>query len=264
MPRPWHCRAVAAGNTLRGQARRREPVAEPDVRTPSPSGAAFEQHRDLHDAREQLGASREILVALGRAGANPGDDPRHRRRARRPPVRRRCRPALPPRRGRVPAVPRLRRARRRSTRGYLREHPVALNRLSSVGRAALDRRTLQIPDVLTDAEYGRQDLQRLGGYRTLLSAPMILDDEVVGVLVDVAHRRRALRRPGARAARGVRRPGRDRAAAGRPDARPGVARRRAGEQGGPARGAARGRRGGELEPGPRRGAATRSSPTPCG
>lgn len=43
-------------------------------------------------------------------------------------------------------------------------------------------RTIQIPDVLNDAEYGRHDLQRLAGYRTLLSTPMILQDEVVGVL----------------------------------------------------------------------------------
>ncbi len=51
-----------------------------------------------------------------------------------------------------------------------------------MGRAALDRRTHQIADVLNDPDYGRRDLQRLGGYRTLLAAPMILGDEVVGVL----------------------------------------------------------------------------------
>ena len=43
-------------------------------------------------------------------------------------------------------------------------------------------RTHQIPDVLKDADYGRHDLQRLAGFRTLLSTPMILQDEVVGVL----------------------------------------------------------------------------------
>ena len=139
-----------------------------------------------------------------------------------------------------------------------------MNRLSAVGRAALERRTQQIPDVLSDPEYGRQDLQRLGGYRTLLSAPMILGDEVVGVLGMWRTERRALRRPRARAAGGVRRAGRDRAASGRPGARPGVARRRAGQQGRPARGAAGGRRGGQLEPRPRRGPRSRSSPTPSG
>ena len=47
---------------------------------------------------------------------------------------------------------------------------------------ALDRRTQQIADVLTDPEYGRQDLAQLGGVRTLLAAPMLLGDEVVGAI----------------------------------------------------------------------------------
>ncbi len=36
--------------------------------------------------------------------------------------------------------------------------------------------------MLKDADYGRLDLQRSTGFRTLLSTPMILQDEVVGVL----------------------------------------------------------------------------------
>ena len=61
-------------------------------------------------------------------------------------------------------------------------HPIARNRSSTVGRAAEDRRTVQIADVLADADYGRLDLQRLTGFRTLMSTPMMLQDEVVGVL----------------------------------------------------------------------------------
>ena len=71
---------------------------------------------------------------------------------------------------------------RRSIRRYLLDHPIARNRSSTVGRAAEDMRTHQIADVLNDADYGRHDLQRLAGFRTLLSTPMILQDEVVGVL----------------------------------------------------------------------------------
>ena len=67
-------------------------------------------------------------------------------------------------------------------RKRLLDHPVARNRSSAVGRAAEEMRTIQIPDVLDDADYGRHDLQRLAGYRTLLSTPMILQNEVVGVL----------------------------------------------------------------------------------
>jgi signal transduction histidine kinase/CheY-like chemotaxis protein len=67
-------------------------------------------------------------------------------------------------------------------RKYLLEHPIARDRSSTVGRAAEDMRTNQIADVLKDADYGRGDLQKLTGFRTLLSTPMILEDEVVGVL----------------------------------------------------------------------------------
>jgi len=67
-------------------------------------------------------------------------------------------------------------------RDYLEDHPIARNRSSTVGRSAEDRHTHQIRDVLEDPDYGRHDLQRLAGFRTLLSTPMILEDEVVGVL----------------------------------------------------------------------------------
>jgi signal transduction histidine kinase/CheY-like chemotaxis protein len=43
-------------------------------------------------------------------------------------------------------------------------------------------RTHQIRDVLNDAEYGRKDLQDLAGFRTTLATPMIVQDELVGVL----------------------------------------------------------------------------------
>jgi signal transduction histidine kinase/ActR/RegA family two-component response regulator len=135
----------------------------------------------LRDAREQLGATREILVALGRSGADPGAilDTVVERAARL------CGAQVGQLYLRDDDVFRLSRVSGEipdAFRRYLEDHPVALNRLSSVGRAALDRRTNQIADVLNDPDYGRRDLQRLGGYRTLLAAPMILGDEVVGVL----------------------------------------------------------------------------------
>jgi signal transduction histidine kinase/ActR/RegA family two-component response regulator len=66
---------------------------------------------------------------------------------------------------------------------FLGEHPMRLDRESLLGRVGLDRRTQQIPDVLADPDYGVFDLQRVAGYRTLVGAPMLLDDEVVGALV---------------------------------------------------------------------------------
>jgi signal transduction histidine kinase len=65
---------------------------------------------------------------------------------------------------------------------YVAQHPLRLDRDSMAGRVALDRRIHQVTDVLTDPEYGRRDVQEIAGYRTLISAPLIIDDEVVGAI----------------------------------------------------------------------------------
>jgi signal transduction histidine kinase/CheY-like chemotaxis protein len=62
------------------------------------------------------------------------------------------------------------------------EHPVAMDRDTLIGRVGLDRQTQQITDVLADADYGRHDLQRVGGFRTIMGAPMLLDNQVIGAL----------------------------------------------------------------------------------
>ena len=158
-----------------------EAVAERSERTTRTSRASYELHRALRDAREQSAASREILAALGRAGANPGDvlDTVLEHAAR-----------LCGAQAATLYIPegdafRLSRDSGKipeEFRRYLLDHPLARNSSSTVGRAAEEMRTIQIADVLDDANYGRHDLQRLAGYRTLLSTPMILQSEVVGVL----------------------------------------------------------------------------------
>ena len=65
---------------------------------------------------------------------------------------------------------------------FVRRHPIAIDRRTLIGRVGLDRRAQQIKDVLADADYGRQDIQEIGGYRSILGVPMVLDDELVGVL----------------------------------------------------------------------------------
>jgi signal transduction histidine kinase/DNA-binding response OmpR family regulator len=60
--------------------------------------------------------------------------------------------------------------------------PVPRDRTSLIGRVAIDARTQQIVDVLADPDYNRPEFQRLGGYRTIMGAPMVVEDEVVGVL----------------------------------------------------------------------------------
>jgi signal transduction histidine kinase/DNA-binding response OmpR family regulator len=67
-------------------------------------------------------------------------------------------------------------------RDLITNNPVGLDRGSLAGRVGLDRRATQITDVLADPDYGQVDAQRVAGYRTIMGVPMLLDDEVVGVL----------------------------------------------------------------------------------
>ena len=52
-----------------------------------------------------------------------------------------------------------------------------------VGRVVLERRIVQIPDVLADPGYQWHTGRELGGYRTMLGVPMLVGDRVVGVLI---------------------------------------------------------------------------------
>jgi signal transduction histidine kinase len=65
---------------------------------------------------------------------------------------------------------------------HIRAHPFRLDRATLIGRVTMDREIQQVPDVLTDPEYGRQDVQRIVQFRTVTAAPMMLDDEVVGAI----------------------------------------------------------------------------------
>jgi signal transduction histidine kinase/ActR/RegA family two-component response regulator len=148
----------------------------PELPTRAPPG-----DRGDDNAREQAVATHEILVALSRAGADPGSllDV----------IVERAKSLCGAQVGQLYLVePTMIRLSRISGdfpedfRQYVRDHPIARNRESMVGRAAVDRSTQRVDDVLTDQEYGRSDLQQIAGYRSLLTAPMMLDDEVVGVL----------------------------------------------------------------------------------
>jgi hypothetical protein len=67
-------------------------------------------------------------------------------------------------------------------RAFRDEHPAQPGDGSIVGRAAVERRTVHVPDVLADAEYQRIEAQRLGGYRSLLSVPMLRNEVLLGVI----------------------------------------------------------------------------------
>ena len=87
-------------------------MADASERTTRTSRASFRQHQELRDARHQSAASREILAALGRAVANPGDvlDTVVEYAAR---LCHASRPAAPPRRRRFPPLAGRRRYPRR-------------------------------------------------------------------------------------------------------------------------------------------------------
>lgn len=61
-------------------------------------------------------------------------------------------------------------------------NPIRPTRGTITGRAVIERRAVHIPDILEDAEYEYWEAQRLGGFRSMLSVPMLLDDDVVGVV----------------------------------------------------------------------------------
>jgi signal transduction histidine kinase/ActR/RegA family two-component response regulator len=156
-------------------------MSDRSERTSRVSRASARQHQELQEARNQSAASREILAALGRSAANPGvvldtvvEYAAHLCRARAAQLFRL--------QDDVFRLSRVAGETPEEYRKYLEDHPIARNRSSIVGRAAEDRRTHQIPDVREDAEYGRQDLQSRAGFRSLMSTPIILEDEVVGVL----------------------------------------------------------------------------------
>jgi GAF domain-containing protein len=64
---------------------------------------------------------------------------------------------------------------------FAKQNPIAPGRGAIVGRAALEGKTVHIPDVLADPEYTATDYQRLGGYRSNLAVPLLRDGVPVGV-----------------------------------------------------------------------------------
>jgi signal transduction histidine kinase/ActR/RegA family two-component response regulator len=137
--------------------------------------------RDHGDVVEQLVAADAVLVALGRSSSDADADAVMTTVAES--ARRLCRcqgvsiyllhgeefelattVGLPP-----------------EFRSYVAAHPIRRDRETMAGRVALDRRIEQVTDVLTDPGY-RRDVQEIAGSRTIVAAPLILDDEVVGAI----------------------------------------------------------------------------------
>src|SRR5262245_11659657 len=56
------------------------------------------------------------------------------------------------------------------------------DRGSLVGRVAIAKTTIHIPDVLNAPEYARGELQKLGKYRSVLGVPLMRDGQPIGVI----------------------------------------------------------------------------------
>ncbi|MCC6776889.1 MAG: GAF domain-containing protein [Hyphomicrobiales bacterium] len=59
---------------------------------------------------------------------------------------------------------------------------VRAERGSVTGRAALEGRTIHVPDVMQDPEYTWGKAQEIGGYRAAIGAPLLREGQVVGVI----------------------------------------------------------------------------------
>ena len=64
---------------------------------------------------------------------------------------------------------------------FLEQNPIRLGRHISSARAALERRTIHIPDVRADPEYtyGAKDVEAI---HTVLSVPILKGDNLLGIL----------------------------------------------------------------------------------
>src|SRR5262249_24470054 len=71
---------------------------------------------------------------------------------------------------------------------FLRAHPIAIDRGSTTGRVALEKRIVQIADTTADPEYTLTQATTLSGQRTTLGVPLLRAGEVIGVIV-LARRR---------------------------------------------------------------------------
>jgi signal transduction histidine kinase/DNA-binding response OmpR family regulator len=136
--------------------------------------------RDLAEARKQLAATSEVLSALGGSASDLeavlGTVVQSARSL--------CRADVAQIHLMDGELLKLARSSGLSQEGidYIARHPAGVDRGSLIGRVSLYGRAQQITDVVADPDYGRLEVQRLTGLRTTLGVPMMLDDELVGVL----------------------------------------------------------------------------------
>ncbi len=70
----------------------------------------------------------------------------------------------------------------RESEEYLKQHPFSPDRGSALGRALLERRVVQIADVLADPEYAWHEGQKVAGNRAVLAVPLLREGNLVGTI----------------------------------------------------------------------------------
>ena len=71
---------------------------------------------------------------------------------------------------------------------YWRANPVSLDRGTTTGRTALERRTVHIPDATADPAYTRSEWIKLSNARTFLGVPLLRDGDPIGVIATARKR----------------------------------------------------------------------------
>jgi signal transduction histidine kinase len=66
---------------------------------------------------------------------------------------------------------------------FLETHPITPDRGTITGRAVIERRTVQIPDVAADPEYTLRESTEMAGQRTALGVPLLRENDPIGVIV---------------------------------------------------------------------------------
>jgi GAF domain-containing protein len=67
-------------------------------------------------------------------------------------------------------------------RQFITRNPIKPGRSTLVGRAALEGRTVHLPDCMADPEYVWAESQKIGGYRTMLGVPLLREGNPIGVI----------------------------------------------------------------------------------
>ena len=65
---------------------------------------------------------------------------------------------------------------------FLRSQRLSPGRATLVGRTALERRIIHIPDIAADPDYDWPEANKVGGFRAILGVPLLRNGEPIGVI----------------------------------------------------------------------------------